>query len=166
MHKDIIKVLKEDVVFNQKDLIINFLEKEEYFYSVLENNDSDIIQSNNFILLGRELNILRKQIKYNRQEFKNLNEYLSYLGIRAILSLKYIPENFHNHILKQEFSGISDTSLDKIFKYLLKKYTLISTIYNVNGDIGLTKYITINKKIIQDKGKTLSDLYIFKLAPP
>jgi len=157
MDKKIIKILREDIHFKQKKIIIDFLEKENYFYSIINSNNKDI-DSSELINLGKFLNSLKKEIIYNNEEFQNLNEYLSYLGIQAILSLKYIPKNYQMFILDYEFTGIGGKSIQEIYNIMYKKYLIIEEIYTQNGEFGLTKYIVIDKKLFNQYNMSLSDL--------
>ena len=163
MNISIIQLLKDSINFKQKDLIIEFLEKENTFLEIIKKNDKEKILSDDFIDLGRELNFLSTEIKYNKEEFDNLREYLSYLGIQTILVLKTIPDNYHVHIVSQEFSGIGGKSLAKIYSTLYNKYLIINKVYSTNGDYGLIRYIAINKKMLSMRDKTLADLCMLKL---
>lgn len=163
MDKSIIELLKKHIIFKQKDLIINFLEKESEFRNIMISNDGEQILNDNFIKLGKELNYLSSQIKYDTNKFKNTREYVSYLGILGICSLNYIPQNYRKILSFQEFSNISDDSLHRIYKTLYNKYLLINKIYETNKDIGLTRYILINNQILKKRNKSIGDFYNYKL---
>ena len=145
MNYDIINLIESYLNINQKDIILEFLKKENYFYNVI--NSGEPFNREEMVNLGKQLNFLSKKIKYSKEEFTSYKEYLSYVGIQAILSLKYIPENFRLFYIENEFSGISGPTLSEIYKIMYVKYLLINTIYTQNGEYGLIKYIIINKKL-------------------
>ena len=157
MSQDIISLIETHVNFNQKEIILDFLKKEKYFFSIINGEYNDDIEKNELINLGRDLNILRETIKYDTKEFSNLNEYLSYIGLQAIISLKYIPKAYRMFYLNEEFSGISGQKISEIYSVLYKKYQVITSVYTKNGEFGLSKYIFLNKKMFELYNKNISD---------